>query len=736
MNVSSMMLDKPPPSLSSAERREWYRQKKKQVNRDRVRKHRNKLLEQKRERQRLMVNERMKLYRQRKREKAASHSNGNIPQINQTPFQNRMQKCRALKAVKGAITPFSPQRRAAILQSIIDSSSPASKTTKRCLEFKEIYRYQYRLPWRELRPPKKVSAKQAASFMAGDRIETQKLKSALSQHTGLNRRVINKCLNRNKTIINESDMNSKWITRKRRNDKLPEELKEKIRLFWIENSQPVNDKKKVIRQRISKNTYAENVKHVLTTTQYNVYKKFMKDNPTVKIGQRSFESCKPYFIKPATKKDRVTCLCCQHVEMNSLFKSARLLRKKINEEYNLTDEYELWNTLDDIVQETLCPTIGVGDNEEQLHKIECLNRTCRECGVHTLKLSALELSDSDTFMWKKYENIDTGKKDRRGKEIKKLRMVSTNTTRSEFWSHFKDILHTFPLHQFQAIWQKEQLKQITSNLPNNEIVMIHDYAEDFTCELQDEIQSEYFGRNEIALHVTILYRHKTCHDCLSDNDIIKEYIFCIFEENTHDRDSVHHVRKTIMNYLRNDLNYNIGFIHEFSDGCSAQYKSRFCMNDISKSYEDFGCHCQRNYFETSHGKGEQDAAGSHVKTKAHMSIIRRECAIHTARDLHQFLSSSFKFPESSSYKSRQEKVTLKQRLFFYISENDIERNRRIGKVRAVKDNRKIHSIRSVQDKSNELMIRQQSCYCDMCIAQLYDQCIYMDVIGKWTNIKV
>ena len=130
-------------------------------------------------------------------------------------------------------------------------------------------------------------------------------------------------------------MNTKWITRKPRKDKLSEELKEKARQFWIENSQPVNDKKKVVRQRISKNIYAENVKHVLTTTQFNVYKQFMKKNPDVKIGQRSFESCKPYFIKSATKKDRITCLCRKHVEVNSLFKSAKLMRKRIIEEYNL-----------------------------------------------------------------------------------------------------------------------------------------------------------------------------------------------------------------------------------------------------------------------------------------------------------------------------------------------------------------------------------------------------------------
>ncbi|KAH3863447.1 hypothetical protein DPMN_026436 [Dreissena polymorpha] len=44
------------------------------------------------------------------------------------------------------------------------------------------------------------------------------------------------------------------------------------------------------------------------------------------------------------------------------------MRKRIIEEYNLAEEYTVWNTLDDLLQETLCPTIGLRDHEEHLHK--------------------------------------------------------------------------------------------------------------------------------------------------------------------------------------------------------------------------------------------------------------------------------------------------------------------------------------------------------------------------------
>ena len=185
--------EKPPPSLSSSERREWYREKKRAINRSRVQKHRNKSNERKRECDRFLAKERMKRYIQRKREINSDTNISSESLTNQTPFQNRMHKCRALTTLKDTITPFSPQRRAAILQSLIDSSSPVSKTTRRCLEFKQVVQPSENKTRNKVAcalladvsssissaidktspTEKRVSAKQAASFIVGNTIESE-----------------------------------------------------------------------------------------------------------------------------------------------------------------------------------------------------------------------------------------------------------------------------------------------------------------------------------------------------------------------------------------------------------------------------------------------------------------------------------------------------------------------------------------------------------------------------------
>jgi hypothetical protein len=48
-------------------------------------------------------------------------------------------------------------------------------------------------------------------------------------------------------------------------------------------------------------------------------------------------------------------------------------------------------------------------------------------------------------------------------------------------------------------------------------------------------------------------------------------------------------------------------MHEF---CQSQYKSRNCVGNIVESFQDLGySKLVRNFFESSHGRGPQDAAG-------------------------------------------------------------------------------------------------------------------------------
>ena len=75
-----------------------------------------------------------------------------------------------------------------------------------------------------------------------------------------------------------------------------------------------------------------------------------------------------------------------------------------------------------------------------------------------------------------------------------------------------------------------------------------------------------------------------------DPHLVKEHILVISDDPVQDYDSVHKMCELIVNYLTNDLHYNTKMIHEFTDGCAAQYEYRHCIGDLSCSLADFWLH--------------------------------------------------------------------------------------------------------------------------------------------------
>ena len=106
-----------------------------------------------------------------------------------------------------------------------------------------------------------------------------------------------------------------------------------------------------------------------------------------------------------------------------------------------------------------------------------------------------------------------------------------------------------------------------------------------------------------------------CPELRQEPAICKEHLSVISDDVNQDHDSVLHIQKLISKHLE-ESNCTIKKMHEFKDRCAGQYKSRHCYGDPSCSLATLGYTVQQNYFATSHAKGEQDAAGSHVKQKA------------------------------------------------------------------------------------------------------------------------
>ena len=123
--------------------------------------------------------------------------------------------------------------------------------------------------------------------------------------------------------------------------------------------------------------------------------------------------------------------------------------------------------------------------------------------------------------------------------------------------------------------------------------------------VQDEIQGYHWKETECSLHPVVVYI------CSSDN--LVESSLCILSEDlNHDVAFVYKVVKETVDFIKKELNPSVKTIHDFSDGCAAQYKNCKHFVNLCHHLTDFSIDCMWNFL-TSHGKSPCDVIGGTMK---------------------------------------------------------------------------------------------------------------------------
>ena len=107
----------------------------------------------------------------------------------------------------------------------------------------------------------------------------------------------------------------------------------------------------------------------------------------------------------------------------------------------------------------------------------------------------------------------------------------------------------------RAKWQTQQLQNLRQCLPQNDCITIHDFSENYRCYDKNEIQSNYFQRTEVSIHVTIIHRHAILEvdgieSTREEPNLITEHFFVISPDEKHDQYFTHHCQKLVSEYLK------------------------------------------------------------------------------------------------------------------------------------------------------------------------------------------
>lgn len=475
-----------------------------------------------------------------------------------------------------------------------------------------------------------------------------------------------------------------------KSDSLSTETKDSIKTFYETESVTLPTKKTVLKDGTQKK--------VLTETLQSAFSRFRHENPGQKISLSSFKKQRPKQILTMDKEKFRTCLCeyCLNIEfkLESINRTCELENQK---HLKLNDRF-------DCVKMSLC------DKDSDFNKRECLERNCSMCGVHkiTTHFQPLsQMSGEKTLKWKRWEarTIKCA-----GKDVRRQMLVEKEGSIDVLLMEFAKEMGPHANHTFVADWQRKQYRHITQNLPEGWVVSVADFAENYRCVNQDEIQSAYYNYQQATLF-TMVY-HYRCPTC-KDNTVQESAVF-VSSDLKHDADAVNQFTKQMNEHIQKKI--SIEHYVQFSDGCGAQFKSKKPFLHLS---EERSHSMERCYFGSRHGKSACDALGGLVKNQAERFVKSRKVTIQNAKALFQFCQDQLAVKNT--------KCTHKLRTFFYVEE--VKRDSIESKLQTVKGTQTFHDVRGVS--KGVIIARHLTCFCPGCIQREGQECEHLNLVGSW-----
>src|SRR5215469_10622849 len=140
-------------------------------------------------------------------------------------------------------------------------------------------------------------------------------------------------------------------------------------------------------------------------------------------------------------------------------------------------------------------------------------------------------------------------------------------TMDEYLETLLEKLHNFKSHHYVSKIQSQFMKEIKERLPENECIVLADFAENFTFLVQDEIQGYHWVNDQATVHPFVLYYK-------NENNQVSSRSICILSDYLeHNTSVVHAFLKHVTKFIKETLPKVEKLIY-FSDGSVSQYKKK------------------------------------------------------------------------------------------------------------------------------------------------------------------
>ena len=355
-------------------------------------------------------------------------------------------------------------------------------------------------------------------------------------------------------------------------------------------------------------------------------------------------------------------------------------------------------------------------------KIDCALRKCADCGTEKLKdklfdLNRAKLSDKrKRFMVKQWEN----KKDKIGKSDKYktyMHWSHPKFTYKGLIEYYIQLIENMSRHSFLASWNYHHYLQCRKNIEIGELLSVLDYAQNYLCVHQNEVQALHWSHAQVTIHPFALSYRCPIDGC---DEIVLHEVVAISDDLKHDAHLVQKMTNDMLKLVRK-RGVTVRKIYEYTDQAPSQYKNKSAFRYLAQSKIP----TVRNYFGVRHGKGPCDACTGRVKKRLVNLVKNGEEVINSPETCYEVAKRKLQ-----TEWPKKDECAHYMLNFVYTKQLALRPNNSSWK--GIKDSRE--DIHSVMNTGNEMFVnyRKISCNCRSCMdVEGNEACKYSLYYSDW-----
>lgn len=243
--------------------------------------------------------------------------------------------------------------------------------------------------------------------------------------------------------------------------------------------------------------------------------------------------------------------------------------------------------------------------------------------------------------------------------------------------------------------QYSAVRELKEKLPQKHVVVQMDFAENYSCKTNEEVQRAYWNSQIVTLHPSVVYftgeEGKLNH---------KSFVF-VSDESSHTAPTVLTFLDVLVTEIKK-LVPDLQQVHYLSDSPTSQYINKTIFSFVADHETLHGCQASWTYFEAGHGKGPCDGVGGTVKRMADQAVTNSNASIQDAADFFAWsktLSSAIDFHCVTTADCADKKNAVQEQS---------------SSISTTKGTMLIHQVVGVA--KGLVKVRQTSCFCNECFA--------------------